>query len=168
MARFVNRDEELATLEDWWRTPRGSIALVWGRRRVGKSTLLARFAEDKPTIFYVASGKPLAAELEGFSMASAAVVDTGFRDLRTHPFVDWADALQTLAATPKPVLVVLDEFPELLSVAPTLPNELRAVWDRIKERTALRLLLCGSAMRVMEELQEHARPLYGRLHPKLL
>jgi uncharacterized protein len=87
MARFVNREEELSTLEDWWRTPRGSIALVWGRRRVGKSTLLARFAEDKPTVFYVASGKPLTAELTAFSLTAAEVVDTGFRDLRTHPFV---------------------------------------------------------------------------------
>lgn len=168
MARFVNREEELATLTDWWRTPRGSIALVWGRRRVGKSTLLSHFAEDKRTIFYVASGKPLAAELAAFSLAAASVVDTGYRDLRTHPFVDWTDALQTLAVSPEPVLVVLDEFPELLRVSPVLPNALRAVWDRIKERTALRLLLCGSAMRVMEELQDHARPLYGRLHPKLL
>lgn len=169
MNRFVNRQDELAALADWWRSPRGNIALVWGRRRVGKSTLLSHFAKDKPTIFHVASGKPLSAELASFTEAAAGLVDTGFRDLRTHPFTDWTDAIITLAAgVTAPVLVVLDEFPELLAVVPTLPNELRAAWERVKDRTPLRLLLCGSAMRVMEELQQQARPLYGRLHPKLL
>ncbi len=169
MARFVNREDELATLEEWWQRPQGSIALVWGRRRVGKSALLSQFSTGKPTIFHVASGKPLAAELAAFSDGVAGVADTGFRELGSHPFTDWTDAVQTLAAVATtPLLVVLDEFPELLKVAPTLPNELRAVWDRVKDRTQLRLLLCGSAMRVMEELQQHARPLYGRLRPKLL
>jgi len=169
MARFVNRDEELATLEAWWQEPQGSIALVWGRRRVGKSALLGQFSIGKPTVFHVASGKPLAAELAAFAEVTAGVVDTGFRDLGSHPFTDWADAIQTLAAAAQaPLLVVLDEFPELLKVAPTLPNELRAVWDRVKDHTQLRLLLCGSAMRVMEELQQQARPLFGRLQPKLL
>jgi AAA+ ATPase superfamily predicted ATPase len=166
---FVDRTEELEVLEDWWREPRQSIALVWGRRRVGKTALLQAFAAKKPTVFHVFTGLPVGRELAALAEAAAEVVHLGFRQLRQHPFVDWSDAILTLAAAADhPLLLVLDEFPLLLESAPNVPNEFRAVWEQVKGRTQLRVLLCGSATRVMEDLQRANRPLYGRLSPKLL
>lgn len=169
MTRFANRTEELAALERWWRRRNGALGLVWGRRRVGKTALLQEFARDRRTVFHTAGGRPLPDELLVLSSAAGRTLSTGLRDLTARPFASWDDALETLAAAARePLLLVLDEFPELVTVSPELPSLLRAFWDRAKERTKLRILLCGSAVRTMESMRAERAPLYGRLDLSLL
>lgn len=161
---FVNRVAELEQLEDWWTRRQTGMGLVWGRRRVGKTALLQRFAEGRRTVFHTASGRPERDELAALARAATSSIG-GLRDIGERPFVDWHDALETLAtaAEREPMLLVLDEFPELTSVNPGLPNMLRSIWDRIGPRTRLSVLLCGSAIRTMMAIAEERAPLFGRL-----
>ncbi|MGH3035496.1 MAG: ATP-binding protein, partial [Gaiellaceae bacterium] len=167
---FVNREEELTALSRWWELPHGAMGLVWGRRRVGKTALLQHFAEGRRVIFHTAAGRPAAHELELISRLSAPLVGGAFRDLEARPFVDWTEAFEVLAAAAerRRVLVVLDEFPELMKTAPEVAGILRAIWDRVQSSTKLRILLCGSAVRTMEAAQEERAPLFGRIDLALL
>ena len=163
--QFVNRERELAALEAWWRRRHAGLALVWGRRRIGKTALIERFAEGKRTVIHTGAGRPAASELELLSTAAAHVIGDGVRDLQARPYSSWDDALESLAeaARTEPLLLVLDEFPELLDASAELPGVLRAVWDRVRSRSRLRILLSGSALRTMEGIQEARAPLYGRV-----
>lgn len=168
--KFVNRDAELDVLESWWDRSGSALGVVWGRRRVGKTALLQRFAESRRTIFHTGSGRPAVEELELLSRAAAPLLDEGLRDLTGRPFTDWQDALETLGevARSEPLLLILDEFPELVDATTELPSILRASWDRLRSRTKLRILLCGSAVRTMEAMLEERSPLYGRVDLSLM
>lgn len=162
-SRFVNRDTELAELSSWWERRGAQMGVVWGRRRVGKSQLIAYWARNRRAVLHTARTRPLPQELRAFSESAAPVLNLRRRDLRTRPFVDWDDVFEVLAtvAETEPLLVVIDEFPELLNVDPEFPSALRAIWERVSDSN-LRLLLCGSAVRMMERLLEERAPLYGR------
>lgn len=164
---FVGREAELDALRDWWEHAPDRPALVWGRRRVGKTALIEQFASTLPrVVFHTGVGDPVPGELAGLSTAVRSAGVEGLRDLGANPYRDWRDALDHLAelASTEPILLVLDEFPELLHESPSLPGVLRAFLDRAHGRTRLRILLCGSAVRTMWSVQETRAPLYGRFN----
>lgn len=161
---FVNRVDELAALNRWWADSRSRPALVWGRRRVGKTALLQHFARNHRAVFHTGAGRSPAGELAQLARQVGAVIPADLRDPRARPYADWDDALEHLAtlASGEPLLLVLDEFPDIVGTSPELPGVIRAFLDRIGQRTHLRLLLCGSAVRSMQALQEERAALYGR------
>jgi len=166
---FVNRSAELSELDQWWGRPGPAMGVVWGRRRVGKSLLLRHWVTGKRAVVHVARNRPVADELHALSAAVHAVAPTGRRDLLSRPFHDWDDAFEVLAtlAETEPLLLVLDEFPELLKGNPQLESALRSIWERVEATSNLRLILCGSAVRTMESIQEESAPLFNRMTLRL-
>lgn len=129
---------------------------------MGKTALIQKFAANRPTIFHTGTRRPVPDELRALSVAAAPFVRD--RDLVLNPFRDWRDVFESLIrpTTSRPLLLVLDEFPELVAVSPELPSVIRAAWDRVKPTSMFRLLLCGSAVRTMEEMLNARAPLHGR------
>lgn len=170
MGSFVGRAEELAALEAWWDAPAPRPARVWGRRRVGKTALIEKFARDKRMVFHTSARRPEVDELRELSARIAPVAGDTLRDLRKRPYERWEDLLDGLAelARAEPLLLVLDEFPELIAASPALPGILRAFLDHSRGSTLLRILICGSSVRVMEAIQDYREPLYGRFDESVL
>jgi AAA+ ATPase superfamily predicted ATPase len=114
---FVGREAELDALTHWWEHAPDRPALVWGRRGVGKTALIDHFASTLPrVVFHTGVGEPMPGALARLSEGVAGAKVGGLRDMIANPYRDWRDALDHLAelAATEPLLLVLDEFPELL------------------------------------------------------
>ena len=98
------------------------------------------------------------------SRQTAAALPDRIRDLANEPYGTWRDILDHLAraASDSRVLLILDEFPELIGSSPALPGILRAFLDQVHEHSQLRIIFSGSAIRTIEEMREYRAPLYGR------
>jgi hypothetical protein len=188
-ADLFDREREWDELSDFISdtAPGLRIAIVYGRRRQGKSYPLRRLAaaahgfyyqalEHEPAQALAELGERLGAHLSVGRLALAnwdeAVESLG----RLAPRTSGALGTTMLGATPLgggssvigPAVAVIDEFPYLLEKTPELPSLLQRAVDSSQERgwPAVRLVLCGSAISVMAELLEG--PLRGRIQADLL
>jgi AAA+ ATPase superfamily predicted ATPase len=160
---FVNRIGELDLLENRFASGRAELFVLYGRRRVGKTELLARFCEGKRAIFFVSD---LGSEISLRTGLSRAVNSVLFGpDQMKAVYTTWEDLFQALgrAAQDQRLVVVLDEFPYLLSAYPPLASILQRVLDRMLSSSKLMLILCGSYIGMMESaVLGYQAPLYGR------
>jgi len=161
--QFLDRQEELAAIEAWWRGRGHRLLAMLGRRRVGKSWLFRAFAHDKPAVVLVAErGTPgdqlgkLAASLEGPIGVRPAPAD----------IPDLFRLLYRLGRDRK-VLVVIDEFQRLLPAArearAALLTGIQAVIEEEQDASRAKFILCGSQIGQMEKLLREQSPLHGRL-----
>lgn len=159
---FIGRKEELNTLEKEFRRD-GSFVVIYGRRRIGKTTLIKEFIKDKQAFYFLATE-----EVESQSMKRLAGVVarvTGNSMLQRVTFTDWLDLFREIAnyrPEEKKVLVI-DEFPYLVKTNAAFPSILQNAWDEILKDSNVMLILCGSLISMMQKhALSHDSPLYGR------
>ena len=108
---------------------------MYGRRRVGKSTLIREAIKDRPHIFYQATRVTSSLNLEAFKTEVARAL--GSDELLTG-ITDWLAVLHYLARAAehhRGLIVVLDEFPYLTDADPALPSVVQKLWDSEATRT---------------------------------
>jgi AAA+ ATPase superfamily predicted ATPase len=160
---FVNRISELTLLEKHYNSGRAELFVLYGRRRVGKTELLAHFCEGKRHIFFVADQVP---EQTSRVNLSKVVNDALFGLGQVSAvYTSWDDLFTTLArqAQNERLVVVLDEFPYLVAAYPPLASILQRIWEQSLKNSQIMLILNGSYIRMMEEtILGYKAPLYGR------
>ena len=162
--QFVNREHELAFLDKLLDQPRSRAAqfvLMYGRRRVGKTRLLRHWSDqnDIPATYWVAEKENPALQRRKF------VAEFEQRPLRQTPLFDsWSEVWELVADRigDSQHILIIDELPYAAHADSALLSSLQHAWDRYFENSQLILILCGSQMRVMETLQFHQSPLFGR------
>ncbi len=152
---FFGREEELEALEALWRKPVSSLVTCRGRRRIGKSTLIAEFAARSRARFIEIAGeeptpKPTnETQLRAFSKQLAEQSSwTGGK------IGDWFDAFRFLdqELDDRKTVVLLDEVSWMGGRDPDFPGELKTAWDRrFKKHRRLVLVVCGSVSTWIEE-----------------
>lgn len=160
---FIGRNNELALLREEISSPRASLAIVYGRRRVGKSTLIREAVKGRPHILFQATRVTSSLNLEALKAEVAGVLGA---DELLAGLGEWLAVFHYLARAAeqrKGLMVVLDEFPYLVDADPALPSIVQKFWDSGAARTGnLKLMLCGSIISQMQELLAERNPLYGR------
>jgi uncharacterized protein len=176
-ADVFDREAEWADLADFVvpRLPGLRIAVVYGRRRQGKSYLLRRLADGVGGLYHLATEQadPVSLRRFGDSLAAWSGLSAG-----AFGFGGWEQALRTAlevlagpslrkARRAAPALLVLDEFPYLTKEAPGLPSIVQSLYDDLGPGSGtgaapLRLILCGSAISVMADLLSGTKALRGR------
>ena len=156
---FLDRARELNRLRRALSRPGGSLIVVYGRRRCGKSRLLQEALGDRPHAYFLADLSDAGMQRRALSVEAERIVP-GFA---AASYGDWAALLDTWRRrAPEAAWLVLDELPYLVQVSPALPSILQRIVDTPGERP-LRLLACGSSQHMMHGLVlDETAPLYGR------
>lgn len=162
---LFDRDQEWSDLARFVSAPGpgARLALVRGRRRQGKSYLLRRLCQANGGFYYQALEEEPHQALAGIGRAVGQALGVPGSQVR---FDSWSDVLPVLAdrSVPgRPLTVVIDEFPYLLRHSPELSSVIQSFVDQSRDsQTALRLVLCGSALSVMDRLLSGTKALRGR------
>lgn len=160
---MYGRTQELAVLEEAYQKSSFQFFVMYGRRRVGKTTLLQAFAEKHPCIFFPAQEKNDPLNLHDFS----ETIQRFFTGDFLASFPDWEKALAYIgrqAQAEKRIVLIIDEFPFLVAQNAAIKSMLQHTIDHDWKEKNLFLILCGSSVSFMEnEIMGYKSPLYGRI-----
>ena len=159
---FVGRKRELAKLEDMYQSDQFEFAVVYGRRRIGKTTLINKFCENKKVIYFVGIEST---EKENLESLSKAVFEATMPGMQMPAFESFEQLFEYVAkqTAEQRLIFVIDEYPYLAESSPKVSSILQAAIDKTLKNRKLFLILCGSSMSFMEhQVLGYKSPLYGR------
>ena len=160
--KFLGREKEILVLEKEYARD-GGFVVIYGRRRIGKTTLIKQFIKSKTAFYFLATKEVESQSMKRFAGVIART--TGNSVLQKAAFSDWLDLFQAVAdykPNEKKVLVI-DEFPYLVKVNDSFPSILQNAWDEILKDSNVMLILCGSLISMMKKhALSYESPLYGR------
>jgi uncharacterized protein len=161
--RFVDRLDELAALEERWTSPRGEYVVLFGRRRVGKTALILRFARGKKCLYLEATTGTESDHLEDVSRLLAEL--SGRELLAAQPLTNWAAFFAAIGEELErgPLIVALDEFQFIARQSPDVGSQINRFWRDHGDNPDLFLILSGSDVSFFErEVVGYAATTYGR------
>ncbi len=166
--QFLDREEELSSLNSRYRSNRAEFSIIYGRRRIGKSRLIDEFIQNKKGARLLAREESEHMTRERFSKNLAALFEDDTLSQTTLP--DWDSFFQYIAKKTKNkrYIIAIDEFPYIVEQNSTFPSILQDYWDRSLSETRIFLIICGSSVSTMEDVMGHESPLYGRRTSQLL
>ena len=163
MQRCIDREDEIRTLENEYARKGSALVILYGRRRVGKTTLISEFIKDKPALFFLASEESEAQNRSEFKDRAAEFINNDL--LRDAKVSSWDTIFKTIMQTDfeaKPVIVI-DEFQYIGKSNPAFPSVFQRIWEeQLKDKPVI-VILCGSLISMMEsQTLSYNSPLYGR------
>lgn len=163
MARFIDRESEMKTLENEYARSGSALVILYGRRRVGKTSLISEFIKDKNALFFLASEEPEVQNRNAFKEKAADFIQSDL--LRDAAVSSWDAIFKAIINTPfaqKPVIVI-DEFQYIGKSNPAFPSIFQRIWEEQLKNKSVMIILCGSLISIMKsQTLNYDSPLYGR------
>lgn len=157
---MFGRKDELAYLNELYESNTFEFLIMYGRRRVGKTTILQEFAMNTNAIFFLAREKNDSLNLEDFSKAIQFHFDHSF----IASFKSWEDAFEYIGhKVTDRTAIIIDEFPYIIKENPSVKSLLQHAIDHNFKSKNIFLILCGSSISIMEnEIMGRKSPLHDR------
>ena len=163
MVKFVDREAEIKTLQSEYQRGGSALVILYGRRRVGKTTLITEFIKDKKALFFLASEESENQNRMAFKDKAAEFINSDL--LKDADVKSWDVIFKAVMDThfeSKPVIVI-DEFQYIGRSNPAFPSIFQRIWEEKLKQKQVLVISCGSLISMMESqtLAYHS-PLYGR------
>lgn len=160
---FIGRKKELKKLEKLYNSSHFEFVIIYGRRRVGKTTLIQEFCKNKLAIYTVGREANPQTNLENISRDICHITMPEAEN--NTIFTNWENVFHYIGnySENERLILVLDEYPYFAGTCPELSSILQAHIDQKLKYGKLFLILCGSSMSFMEnQVLGYKSPLYGR------
>ena len=159
---FIGRERELSGLTKLYQSNKFEFAVIYGRRRVGKTSLINEFIKGKRAICFTSVETNAKQNLENFSRCILEQTSGINADTTFSSFQSALEYVFELSQKER-VILVIDEYPYVARATKSLASTLQLLIDKYKETSKLFLILCGSSMSYMEDqMLAYKGPLYGR------
>jgi AAA+ ATPase superfamily predicted ATPase len=171
MARFVDRQQELQELDELLAEQEAQFVVVYGRRRVGKTTLLLHWVQRTrcPYLYWVARRETAEATRQSFARALWRWAYPEAEEPEPPRFDSWESLFAQMMRMigQQPLILIFDEFPYAVESDPSLPSHVQVLWDHQLKEQSVTLLLSGSHIGMMVDLMRYQAPLFGRFTARL-
>lgn len=159
---FIGRESELRTLDKLYASDKFEFAVIYGRRRVGKTALINEFIDQKKAIYFTGVESNAKQNLENFSKSIMEYVG-GIETETSFPSFQAALEYVFRLAEKERLVFAIDEYPYVARGSKSLASTLQLLIDKYKDTSKMMLILCGSSMSYMEDhVLAYKAPLYGR------
>ncbi len=158
--KFIGRWQELQQLES---DKEHSFVVLYGRRRIGKTTLIHEFIRGKSALYFLATEETEQQNMKRFSATLASFARKEF--IAKANFNDWIELFKIFAEIPDndTKILVIDEFQYLVNTNPAFPSIFQKAWDEILSKKNIMVIICGSYINMMtRQVLSEKSPLYGR------
>lgn len=170
MNYFVNRERELESLTRIYQQMAGGLMILYGRRRLGKTSLLREFAKGKLCAYYMADQATEGSQRKALARVMAAALNEPL--IEQVQYTDWYDlfaAFDRFRPVDQKTVLIIDEYQYLCQAQPAFSSFLQKRWDEHWKNEKVLLILCGSLTSMMyRETLAHSSPLYGRSSGQIL
>ena len=168
---FFGREYELKELNELYDSSQSNLAVIYGRRRVGKSKLIQKFCDEKISLLFEGlENKTTKAQITHFhTTLLKQVQDRGLGDFK---FTGWDGIFSYLTQwlakqNGRKVIIFFDEFQWMSASRTSLVSLIKYYWDNEWKKYPLTLILCGSIASFMLEKVIKSKALYGRISLEL-
>ncbi|MBQ9277264.1 MAG: ATP-binding protein [Lachnospiraceae bacterium] len=164
MIKLIDREIELKTLKTEYDRKGSSFVVIYGRRRIGKTTLINKFCEDKKSIHFLATEESENENLREFQNVVAEELNNNLlKSATVRRWEDIFDVIADAADEKKKLVVTMDEFQYIGKANPAFPSIMMKIWDKSLKDKNIMLIICGSLINMLtSQVLSYDSPLYGR------